>query len=85
MIDSWVGQLREQARAAVITAGDPGYDQGRAMYYGMSGKHPLVVIRAEQAADMIAGENLARDAGLELAARGGRHGAPGSGLAAAAW
>jgi len=79
MIDSGVGQLREQARAAAITAGDPGYDQGRAMHNGMSGKHPLVVIRAEQAADIIAGANFASNADLELAARGSRHGAPGFG------
>jgi FAD/FMN-containing dehydrogenase len=74
-----VDQLREQVRAAVITAGDPGYDQARAVHNGMFDKHPLVVIRAEQVADVIAGVNFARDAGLELAVRGGGHGAPGFG------
>jgi FAD/FMN-containing dehydrogenase len=85
VIDPGVGQLREQARAAAITASDPGYDQGRAMSNGMSGKHPLVVIRAERVADVMAGMSFARDAGLELAVRGGGHGAPGSGPATAAW
>ena len=74
-----VDQLRERVRAAVITAGDPGYDQARAVHNGMFDKHPLVVIRAEQVADVIAGVNFARDAGLELAVRGGGYGAPGFG------
>jgi FAD binding domain/Berberine and berberine like len=74
-----VAQLREQVRATVITAGDPGYDQACAVHNGMFDKHPLVVIRAEQVADVIAGVNFARDAGLELAVRGGGHSAPGFG------
>jgi hypothetical protein len=55
------------------------------MHNGMSGKHPLVVIRAEQVGDVIAGANFARDADLELAARGSRHARPVSRPATAAW
>jgi FAD/FMN-containing dehydrogenase len=74
-----VDQLREQVRAEVITAEDPGYEEARAVHNGMFDKHPLAVIRAGQVADVIAGVNFARDAGLELAVRGGGHGAPGFG------
>jgi len=74
-----VDQLRERVRAPVITSGDPGYDEARAVHNGMFDKHPDVVIRAEQAADVIAGVNFARDAGLTLAVRGGGHSAPGFG------
>jgi FAD/FMN-containing dehydrogenase len=74
-----IGQLREQVRAEVITADDPGYDQARAVHNGMFDKRPLAVVRAEQVADVIAGVNFAREAGLELAVRGGGHGAPGFG------
>ncbi len=74
-----VGQLREQVRAAVITSADPGYDEARAVHNGMSDKRPKVIIRAEQVADVIAGVNFAREAGLELAVRGGGHSAPGFG------
>jgi FAD/FMN-containing dehydrogenase len=74
-----VDQLREQVRAAVITADDPSYDEARAVHNGMFDKYPLAVIRAEQVADVIAGVNFARDAGLELAVRGGGHSAPGFG------
>jgi FAD/FMN-containing dehydrogenase len=74
-----VDQLREQVRAEVITAGDPGYDQARAVHNGMFDKHPQVVIRAGQVADVVAAVNFARDAGLELAVRGSGHSAPGFG------
>jgi len=74
-----INQLREQVRAEVITAGDPGYDQARAVHNGMFDKHPEAVIRAGQVADVIAGVNFARDTGLELAVRGGGHSAPGFG------
>ncbi len=79
MSDSTVDQLRERVRAAVFAAGDPGYDDARAVHNGMFDKHPLAVIRAQQVADVIAGVNFARDSGLELAVRGGGHSAPGFG------
>jgi FAD/FMN-containing dehydrogenase len=72
-------QLRDQVRAPVITADDKGYEEARAVHNGMIDKHPDVVIQAEQAADVIAGVNFARDAGLTLAVRGGGHSAPGFG------
>ncbi len=72
-----IDQLRERIRAAVITAGDPGYDEARAVHNGMFDKHPSALILAEQVADVIAGVNFARDAGLELAVRGGGHSVPG--------
>ena len=79
MSNSTVDQLRERVRATVFAAGDPGYDEARAVHNGMFDKHPLVVIRAQQVADVIAAVNFARDSGLELAVRGGGHSAPGFG------
>src|SRR5215467_6800584 len=74
-----VDELREQVRAPVIAAGDPGYDQARAVHNGVFDKHPELVIQAEQVADVVAGVNYARDAGRELAIRGGGHSGPGFG------
>jgi FAD/FMN-containing dehydrogenase len=74
-----VTDLREQVRAPVITADDQGYDAARAVWNAMSDRRPLVVVRAEQVADVIAAVNFARDAGLELSVRGGGHSAPGFG------
>jgi len=74
-----IDELREQVRAPVITAGDPGYDEARAVHNGMFDKHPAVVVRAEQVADVIAAVNYARDASVDLSVRGGGHSAPGFG------
>src|SRR5438309_11107185 len=74
-----VERLREQVRGRVLTAGDEGYDQARAVHNGMFDKRPLAVLRAEQVADVIAGVNFARDNGLDLSIRDGGHSAPGFG------
>jgi len=71
--------LREQLRAPVLTAGDAGYDEARAVHNGMFDKHPQAVVLAQQVADVIGGVNFAREAGLELAVKGGGHSAPGFG------
>jgi FAD/FMN-containing dehydrogenase len=74
-----VEQLRQQVRAPVLTAGDPGYDDARAVHNGMFDKRPRVIVRAEQVADVIGAVNFARDTGLDLAVKGGGHSAPGFG------
>ena len=79
MVKPTIEQLREQVRAPVITADDPGYDDARAVHNGMFDRRPRVIIQAEQVADVIAGVNFARDAGLDLSVRGGGHSAPGFG------
>jgi FAD/FMN-containing dehydrogenase len=71
--------LRDQVRGLVVTAGDAGYDEARAVHNGMFDRRPLAVLRAEQVADVIACVNFAREHGLELSVRGGGHSAPGFG------
>src|SRR6266699_4626264 len=71
--------LREQVRAPVLTAGNAGYDDSRAVHNGMFDRYPKAVIMAQQVADVIGGVNFARDADLELAVKGGGHSAPGFG------
>ena len=75
-----IEQLREQVRASIITADDPGYDEARTVMNGMfDDRRPKVIIRPEQVADVIAAVNFARDAGLDLSIRAGGHSAPGFG------
>ena len=74
-----VEPLRGRVRGQVLTAGDDGYDQARAVHNGMFDKRPLALLRAEQVADVIAGVNFARDNGLDLSVRDGGHSAPGYG------
>ncbi len=74
-----IDQLREQVRAPVITTDDPDYERARLVHNGMVDRHPEVIVRAEQVADVIAAVNFARDAGVDLSVRGGGHSAPGFG------
>jgi hypothetical protein len=74
-----IDQLRGQVRARIITAGDPSYDEARAVHNGMFDPRPRLIVQAEQVADVIAGVNFARDHVLELSVRGGGHSAPGFG------
>jgi len=76
---SSVSDLREQVRAAVLTAEDPGYDTARAVWNAMSDRRPLAIVQAEQVADVVGAVHFARDAGLDLSVRGGGHSAPGFG------
>ena len=71
--------LRENVRAQVLCPGDDGYDDARAVHNGMYDKHPSVILRAEQVADVVAAVGFARDSGLELAVKAGGHSAPGFG------
>ncbi len=71
--------LRAQVRGAAITGEDPRYDEARKVHNGFFDRRPKVVLRAEQTADVIAGVNFAREAGLALSIRGGGHSAPGFG------
>ncbi len=79
MSEPTIEQLRDQVRAPVLTAGEAGYDEARAVHNGMFDRRPLAVVRAEQVADVIGTVNVARDAGLELSVKGGGHSAPGFG------
>ncbi|MGH3789069.1 MAG: FAD-binding oxidoreductase [Pseudonocardiaceae bacterium] len=79
MTRTTIDQIRDQIRAPIITADDPGYDEARAVHNGMFDRRPKLVIRAEQVADVIAAVNFARDNSLDLAVRGGGHSAPGFG------
>jgi FAD/FMN-containing dehydrogenase len=79
MGESGIDALREQVRCPVITADDPGYDEARRVHNGMFDRRPRAVVRAEQVADVIGALNFTRDAGLDLAIRGGGHSAPGFG------
>src|SRR6201993_1637197 len=74
-----VEELRAGVRAPVLTAADAGYDEARAVHNGMFDKRPAVIVRAEQAADVVGAVNFARDAGLDLSVKGGGHSAPGFG------
>ena len=73
-------QLAAALRGDLITPGDPGYDDARAVYNAMIDKHPAAIARCRDTADVITCVNFAREHGVELAVRGGGHNAAGLGV-----
>src|SRR6478672_8732605 len=76
-----VAALRAQMRGEVIQPGDAQYDEARKVYNGMIDKHPALIVRCVDVADVISAVNFAREKGLTLAVRGGGHNGPGLGTA----
>ncbi|HEX9545811.1 MAG TPA: FAD-binding oxidoreductase [Acidimicrobiales bacterium] len=79
MTNNAISQLRDQVRGGVIGAEDDGYDEARAVYNAMHDRRPAAIVRCADAADVIASVATARDAGLDVAVRGGGHSVPGFG------
>jgi FAD/FMN-containing dehydrogenase len=72
--------LAASLRGDLITPGDPGYDQARAVYNAMIDKHPAAIARCRDSADVVACVRFAREHGVEIAVRGGGHSAGGLGV-----
>ncbi len=72
-------QLRAAVRGQVITRGDPDYDRARKVYNGMIDRHPAVILRAADAADVMAAVAYSGRNGRILSVRGGSHSVPGFG------
>lgn len=71
--------LRAQLRGELIVRGDPQYDQARRLHNAMIDKHPALIARCADVADVMIAVNFARDNQLTLAVRGGGHNGPGFG------
>lgn len=76
---STIDELRATCRGAVLTADDDGYDEHRNVYNAMHDRHPSVIVRCTDAADVIAAVRHGRENGLDIAVRGGGHSVPGFG------
>jgi FAD/FMN-containing dehydrogenase len=67
-------------RGELIEPGDSGYDRARAVYNGAIDRHPRIIARCVDAADVMAAVSTARARGLTIAVRGGGHNAGGLGV-----
>jgi hypothetical protein len=76
---SAVGVLRGQMRGEVIQPGDANYDEARKVYNGMIDKHPALIARCRDVADVVSAVNFGRENSLTIAVRGGGHNGPGLG------
>ena len=60
-----------------MTPGEPGYDEGRTVFYGGIDRRPAAIVRAANADDVSRVIALVRENGVELAIRSGAHSIPG--------
>jgi FAD/FMN-containing dehydrogenase len=74
-----VQELAGRLRGALLRPTDAGYEQARQVYNAMINKHPALIARCVDVADVIVAVNFARERGLTLAVRGGGHSGPGLG------
>jgi FAD/FMN-containing dehydrogenase len=72
--------LKASLRGELIQPNDEGYDAARKVYNGMIDKHPALIARCADVADVIAAVNFARENGLLVSIRGGGHNAGGLGV-----
>ncbi|HEU5420979.1 MAG TPA: FAD-binding oxidoreductase [Streptosporangiaceae bacterium] len=75
-----LADLATALRGELITPGDVGYDEARAVYNAMIDKRPAAIARCRDTADVITSVRFARDHGLTIAVRGGGHNAAGLGI-----
>ena len=71
--------FKETFRGDVIGSEDLGYDDARRVQNGMIDRHPALIVRPADVADVISAVGFGRDQGLAIAVRSGGHSAPGFG------
>src|SRR5919197_669186 len=71
--------LEAQIRGDVIGRSDARYEDARKVYNAMIDKHPALVVRCRDVADVQAAIRYATANGLDLAVRGGGHNGAGFG------
>jgi FAD/FMN-containing dehydrogenase len=74
-----LAKFAQLLRGPLIGRNHPDYDEARKLYNAMIDKHPLLIARCSDAADVIAAVNFGRDNALPIAIRGGAHNGPGLG------
>ena len=67
-----IEEFRGSLRGPLMTPGDPGYDEARAVRNGLIDRHPALIARCSGTADVVACVNFARERGLLLSVRGRR-------------
>ena len=67
------------SRGRLLAPNDADYETARRLYNAMIDKRPRLIARCLDVADVIAAVNAGREAGLDIAIRGGGHNGPGLG------
>lgn len=72
--------LRRDIGGRVITAEDLDYDEARSIFNSMIDRRPRLIVQCESGTDVASAIRVGRNAGLEIAVRGGGHGVAGRSL-----
>ena len=75
-----INELRSKLAGELIEPGDERYDTARKVYNAMIDRHPRLIARCANVADVIASVNFGRSNGLRVSIRGGGHNAGGLGV-----
>ncbi|HEX5155598.1 MAG TPA: FAD-binding oxidoreductase [Ktedonobacterales bacterium] len=65
--------LRSKIRGEIILPDDAAYDEARHVFNAMIDRHPAVIVRCNDVADVISAVNFGRQAQLNVSVRGGSH------------
>src|SRR5271165_973937 len=78
--EATIAPFRASLRGELIEPGDPGYDAARKVYNGMIDRHPRLIARCADVADVMTAVKFGREQKLVVAIRGGGHNAGGLGV-----
>ena len=73
-------QFQASMRGKLIQPKDTEYDTARKVYNGMFDKHPAMIAKCADVADVVAAVNFARENDMLVAIKGGGHNAAGLGM-----
>ena len=72
-------EFNDGFRGELLRPADEGYEEARGLFNGMIDRHPALIARCADVADVIEAVRYARAEGLKLAIRGGGHNGAGLG------
>lgn len=78
--ESTIKNFKDALRGEVILPENDTYDEVRKVYNGMIDKHPAVIAKCHNAADVVTSVNFGRENNLLISIRGGGHNAGGLGI-----
>lgn len=78
--ESNLESFSSQLRGEIVMPADANYDETRKVYNGMIDKHPGIIVKCVDVADVMASVNFGRENDLLVAVRGGGHNGGGLGL-----
>jgi FAD/FMN-containing dehydrogenase len=78
--EATIAAFRASLRGELLEPDSPNYDAARKVYNGMIDRHPRLIARCADVADVMAAVNFGREQKLLVAIRGGGHNAGGLGV-----